>query len=207
MIKNVIFDLGRVMYTYWPRADLEARGFGKEKIEIIMECLFDNPLWLEFDRGTYTVADGVEKACEMFPQYADDIRSAIDSEWLYRVVQIMPESLAFYNELVNDGKNIYILTNFGEDTFARIRERDSFFDDAKGIVVSAHEKLIKPDPAIYHVILSRYGLIPEETLFIDDSVANIDAARALGIHGIVFTDINDCRAQWEKLYKREDYQS
>ena len=197
MIKNVIFDLGRVMYTYWPRLDLEERGFSKEDTDIIMEHLFDNPLWLEFDRGTYTVAEGIEKACEMFPKHADIIRSAIDEDWIYRIVQVMPESLEFYDEVLNSAKNIYILTNFAEDTFAKVRERDSFFNDAKGIVVSAHEKLIKPDPAIYDVILSRYGLKAEETLFIDDSVANIESAREVGLHGIVFTDIKDCREQWK----------
>ena len=63
-----------------------------------------------------------------------------------------------------------------------------FFKHLDGIVVSGDEKLIKPDPAIYNVLLNRYNIKAEESLFIDDNGDNIEAARKLGFHTIHLTD-------------------
>ena len=201
MIKNVIFDLGRVIYNYWPRADILELGFSEAQADLIMERVFDNPLWNELDRGTYTLREGAEKFCVENPELEGMIRRVLDEGWVDRVITIMPDSLEFFYDLKRRGFRVYILTNFPEDEFAHVRKRDAFFNDAEGIVVSAHEKLIKPDPAIYQCILSRYNLVPKETVFIDDKEENIVAAKVEGISGIVFTDLVDCKQQFEQLCK------
>ena len=194
MIKNIVFDLGRVIYTYQPREYLLNLGYDETQADKLMKCIFNNPLWLDIDRGLYSVREGMEKMCADFPAQADDIRRVLDDSWMDRMFDLMPESLDFFYEVKKRGYKIYILSNFGADSFAHIRERDAFFfNEADGIVVSAYEKYIKPEPEIYYCLLNRYALIPEETLFIDDNYDNITAAKALGIHGIVFTDITDCR--------------
>jgi len=203
MIKNVIFDLGRVIYSYWPYDDMISLGFSETQATNINKNVFENSLWVEqLDRGIYTVREGMENFCEKFPDLAEDIRKiTVDGleVWWDRLMTIMPESLEFYYDVKRRGFGVYILTNFAEDSFAHMRNRDSFFNEADGIVVSAHEKLIKPEAAIYQCILNRYNLVPEETIFIDDSAANIAAAKAQGIHGIVFTNIEDCKKQFERL--------
>jgi len=200
MIKNVIFDLGRVMYRYWPREDLINLGYSEARADRLMEIVFDNPLWIEFDRGTYTMSAGVEKICADYPDDAADIRHIFSDGWADRVEVLMPESVNFFREVREGGYKTYVLSNFPEDGFEYIRKRDAFFfDQMDGIVVSGYEKLIKPDPAIYHLILGRYNLIPQETVFIDDMEKNINAARDLGIHGILFKNIEDCKARFKTL--------
>ena len=62
----------------------------------------------------------------------------------------------------------------------------TFLDYVDGGILSYRENLIKPDPAIYQLLMERYDLNPEESIFIDDTPQNVEAARKLGIHGIEF---------------------
>ena len=83
---------------------------------------------------------------------------------------------------------LYAITNFSGEKFVECQERFAFLANSfRDIVVSAHERLIKPDPAIYRLCLERNGLAPRDCIFIDDSPHNIAAADALGIDGILFT--------------------
>lgn len=200
MIKNVVFDLGRVIYRFWPREDIINLGYDNTKADQLMACMFDSPLWLDIDRGLFTIQEGIEKLCAASPEQAADIRKIMDAGWADRVETLMPESVAFFFDVKNRGYKIYILSNWSWDGFDYIRARDShIFDEVDGIIVSGFEKTIKPEPEIYHRLLNRYSLIPEETLFIDDNQNNIAAAKALGIHGIVFVDIEDCKRQFEHI--------
>ena len=199
MVKNVVFDLGRVIYTFWPREDLINLGYNDQQADRLMACVFDGPLWRELDRGTFTYPALVQKLSADFPDMAEDFRRILDDKWPDRVINIMPDSLDFFYEVKRRGFGVYILTNFPEDGFAYCRARDAFFDDADGIIVSAHEKLIKPDPAIFKCLLDRYKLVPGETLFIDDMSYNVAAAKALGMYGIQFTGLKDCKRQFEEI--------
>ena len=83
---------------------------------------------------------------------------------------------------------LYGLTNWSAETFPIGKRRFDFFSWFEGIVVSGEEKLIKPDPRIFELLLKRYGLIASRAVFIDDNPRNAAAASAVGIHGIHFTD-------------------
>ena len=82
---------------------------------------------------------------------------------------------------------VYGLTNWSAETLPIAMRRYDFFDDLDGIVVSGQEKLIKPDPALYEILLDRFDLKAEETLFIDDNAANIETAQQMGFHTMHFT--------------------
>ena len=199
MIRNVVFDLGRVIYTYQPREDLLQLGFDEERADLFMARVYDSPIWLEGDRGTYMIHELVEKLSADFPDMAEDFCHVLDDEWHNRVINIMPESLEFFYDVKQRGFDIYILSNFPEPYFSRCRARDAFFDETKGIVVSAHEKLIKPDPAIFRCLLERYGLEPKESLFIDDVALNTATAKTLGIRAIQFKGIEDCKRKFMEI--------
>ena len=200
MIKNVIFDLGNVVYNYQPLDDLIKSGYSKEKAVYLLNSIFGNPLWKELDRGQYTVMEGADKFCEMYPDIADDIRKILTFEWLDKLMYIMQSTVEFVYDVKRRGYKIYVLSNFGLDSFDFIQKRDTaFFNEFDGIVVSSHEKLIKPDPRIYKRLLERYTLIPEECFFIDDTPENIEAAKMLGMNGTVFTNIEDCTKEFDTL--------
>jgi len=200
MIKNVIFDLGRVMYTYWPREDLLNLGFEDVKTDQLMGCIFNNPIWREIDKGLCSFKEGIDKMCVASPMHAQDIRRVLDDNWIDRVVNLMPASVEFFKEVKQMGYKTYVISDMGADVFAHLRRRDAFFfDQMDGILISAHEKLLKPDPAIFECLLNRYELVPEETVFIDDLPGNIAAAKGLGLSGIVFVDVEGCRREFELL--------
>ena len=200
MIKNVIFDLGNVVYDYQPLKVLMKSGYSKEKAVHLLKCVFAGPLWIELDRGKYTVMEGAEILCKQFPELSEDIRGILNFEWLDRLLVMMQPTVDFFHDLKRRGFKTYVLSNFGEDSFDYIQKRDAaFFEEFDGIVVSSREKLVKPDPAIFNLLLDRYSLIPEEIVFIDDTHENIDTAKSLGIHGIVFTGIEECIQEFESI--------
>ena len=86
------------------------------------------------------------------------------------------------------GKGLYVLSNYGLEPFARTEKRfPEIFGQMDGMVISSREKVSKPDPAIYRLLLSRYGLQARDCAFIDDRADNVAAAEALGIAGILYT--------------------
>ena len=202
MIKNVIFDLGNVVYDYQPLNELLKMGYSKEKAISLLKSIFAGPVWREMDRGQFTVMEGVEKLCEQFPEIADDIRRILTFEWLDNLMVVMQPTIDFFHEVKKQGYKTFVLSNFGLDSFEFMRKRDAeFFDEMDGIVVSSLEKLVKPDPAIFNRLLERYSLVPQESVFIDDTKENIEAAESLGIYGILFTGIEECKNRFESIIK------
>jgi len=201
MIKNVVFDLGRVMYTFFPMEDLQGLGLPESSIARIMDRVYNNPTWRDADRGITTVAAHLAQIRADYPDMAEDMQTVFGDGWIDRLIKIMPDSLDFFNDVKKRGFGIYVITDFAADTFAHCRARDAFFNEADGIVVSAHEKLLKPDPAIFKCLLDRYKLTAEECVFIDDLEPNITAAKSVGMHGIQFTGAEACRKDFEELIK------
>jgi 2-haloacid dehalogenase len=96
-------------------------------------------------------------------------------------------SVAHLERFVAEVRDVTLLTNFAADTFEQAREIFPFLKKARGVTVSAHVRLIKPDAAIYDTHTKTFGLDPKATLFIDDSLPNVEAARAYGWNVIRYT--------------------
>jgi 2-haloacid dehalogenase len=107
--------------------------------------------------------------------------------------------LRILRELKEAGHPLYGLTNWSHETFPFARERFDFLTLFDGIVVSGEEGMIKPDPKLYQTLLERYDIDPSRAVFIDDNKANVDAAEALGIHGIHFHTPQQLRAELVEL--------
>src|SRR5690606_29115418 len=95
------------------------------------------------------------------------------------------ENVRVLRELLDSSQHrVFALTNWSRETFPIAKSLFPFFNEFEGAVVSGEEGLIKPDPEIYKLLLRKYNLIPENSVFIDDRLENVEAARALNIHGI-----------------------
>ena len=141
----------------------------------------------------------VEKHKELEPE----IRQFFDEEWM-ELYAPFEDTLAFYNEVFESGYDIYILTNFSKDGYEVISNKFDFFKKAKGSVVSSHIKMVKPSPEIYKYLLEKYNLNSDECIFIDDSVANIKTANELGIHGIVYTNCEKLRKDFDEIVNSQE---
>jgi 2-haloacid dehalogenase len=91
------------------------------------------------------------------------------------------------------------LSNFSAELFALSRDRYDFWDAFEGIVLSGEERVNKPDPRIYEILFERYAITPQKAVFLDDSLPNVEASRALGMRAIHFTDAVAARPQLREM--------
>jgi 2-haloacid dehalogenase len=196
-IKNIVFDFGGVLVDWNPR-HLYRNYFKDEKeMEYFLANICTNEWNAEHDRGR-SFDEGVRILTEKFPQYAELIRLYRD-KWDVMLKGALPESVELLRQLKSEGYKLYGLTNWSAETFPVAWARFDFFRWFDGIVVSGEEKLIKPDPAIFELLLSRYGLKAEETVFIDDGPANVETAQHLGFKAIHFDNIGNVTRQLREI--------
>jgi 2-haloacid dehalogenase len=178
--KIVVFDIGQVLIEWDPRHLYRDLFDGYEDL---MEDFLDNvcsPAWnQEQDRGR-SWADAVAQLTAEHPDCAELIRS-YDELWEQMVPGPIPGTPEILAELKARGVPVYAITNFSADKFALSQKRFDFLNGFDGIVVSGIEKVIKPDPKIYQILLDRYGLDAADCLFIDDNPDNVESARAVGM--------------------------
>jgi 2-haloacid dehalogenase len=178
-ITTVVFDIGNVLIEWDPR-HLYRRIFATpDEIEHFLANVCTSAWNLEIDRGK-SFAASVEELVASFPEHEAAIR-AFDERWSEMVPGLVPGTLALMERLEERRVPLYSITNFSAEKFAEARLRFPFFDRFRGVIVSAHERLLKPDRAIFDLLLSRYGLKAEECLFVDDIARNVAGARAVGM--------------------------
>jgi len=190
-VAAVVFDVGNVLVA-WER-DLPFRELIPDPAERAWFMAEVIPLaWHgEHDAGR-DAEEMIAERSQRFPDHAPLIRA-----WLTRfndtIPGPVPGSVDLVEELHAAGVPLYAITNFGADTWAGFAPTFPLFSRFRDIVVSGVEKLAKPDPAIYALAEARFGLPPQAMLFIDDSLPNIEAARARGWHGHHFHDVSALR--------------
>lgn len=178
-IKNIIFDFGGVLMDWNPRYYFKAYFNDNEKMEYFLENIAQDEWNVEQDRGR-SLAEGTEIQVKKFPEWEKEIRAFYDN-WTVMLKSDIPENVEVLRKLKNTDYHLFGLTNWSEETFPYALENYDFFQIFEGkIVVSGTEKLIKPDPKIWHVLLERYNIKAEESVFIDDNTKNIEMAKSLG---------------------------
>lgn len=197
MIKNIIFDFGAVLLDWNPHYLYDPYFGDVEKAEWFLTNICTYPWNAQHDAGKL-VAEGTAELVAQYPEWEKEIRMYYDEfeKMLSGQIADMEE---YIKELKGRGFRIYGLSNWSVETFAMIRPKYPILDLMEDMVISGKEKVMKPDAKIYQIALSRFGIKPEESVFIDDNVNNIIGCEAAGIHGIVFKDAGQLRSDLEKL--------
>ncbi len=184
-IRHIVFDIGRVLIHYDPHIPFSRIIPDDDERQWFFENVCTHDWNIEQDRGrSWHEAEAL--LIDSFPERAEQIR-AFRQNWHEMVSHAYEGSVEVMESLIDQGRDVTMLTNFADDTFAEAQERFSFLNRPRGVTVSARVGLIKPDPAIYLLHTASFGLEPQHTLFIDDVPANIEAARASGWQGVLFT--------------------
>ena len=187
-LKNIIFDFGGVLIDWNPVYLYQKVFETEEEIKYFLEniCRYD---WnLLQDQGR-PLAEGTRLLQEKFPEYAEEI-ALYYGRWGEMLGGTYDENTKLIRPLKEKYK-VYGLTNWSAETLPVAMKLYDFFQDMEGIVVSGEEKIVKPDKRLYEILLERYALRAEESLFIDDNAANIETARELGFHVVHLTgDLN-----------------
>jgi putative hydrolase of the HAD superfamily len=188
---NVVFDLGAVLLSWEPvalvQANFERHAPTAEAAHALAMQMFHHEDWLGFDRGTHTLDDAVGRMALRLSLPSDrlsDVLSPIGER--LEPIAVTVDLLASLRARRDAGEDLrlYYLSNM-PSPYARVLEyRHAFFKWFDGGIFSGDVQIIKPQREIYELLASRYGLAGSETVFIDDSLANVVAARELGWHAI-----------------------
>lgn len=183
--QSIIFDLGAVLVDWNPRYLYNKVFATPEETEHFLEhvCTSD---WNEEQDAGRSLAEGTELLVQQHPAFEAQIR-AFYGRWKEMLGGPIEETVILLEQLKASGRyKLYALTNWSNETFPiALMEYDwlQWFD---GIVVSGKEKLRKPYPDFYQLLLDRYAIDKNNTIFIDDNIRNVKAAEEMGIETIHF---------------------
>ena len=198
MIRTVIFDIGNVLVRFDYMTFIRNLLKDENAVEHVNNAIWFTGYWNELDRGQDTDLM-LKKMIEKEPEYEDQIRLTFDR--VGECIFMEDYAIPWIDELKEKGYQVLYLSNYSEHTMEVNPEALKFLPHMDGGVFSCYEKLIKPDPALFKVILERYGLKPEECVFIDDNLPNVEAARNLGINAIHFEKYSQAKDELENLLK------
>jgi len=185
-VKKFLFDLGNVFFDWNPKKIFKSIFNDDEKMNFFLNHISFPLLDTRCDAGI-TIEVAVQDAVKKFPEFEKEIKlyypnhSKMVSGFFQKTVDV------FY-KIKELNYPCYVLSNWSAETYEGMEEQYPFLKDFDGKIISGRDFLIKPDPAIYELAISRFDLIPEETLFIDDRLENIEAAINLNFQTIHLTD-------------------
>jgi 2-haloacid dehalogenase len=190
--RTVVFDIGGVLLDWDPRNLYRTVFSDPNEMEWFLSEVCA-PAWNLAQDGGRSWSDAETEAIARHPGFAEQIR-------LYRKRwhEMIPGPIGGTVDLLHDlhaaGVPLYAITNFASDTFAEARERFQFLKLFRGVVVSGAERLLKPDPRLYHRLTEIYGVNLADAVFIDDNPENCKASRSCGMRAIRFVDPEQVRA-------------
>jgi 2-haloacid dehalogenase len=197
-ITTVVFDLGGVLIDWDPRY-LYRKLMAADEIEGFLSEIGFREWNFAQDAGGRSWDEAVEELAAQHPQRRSLI-AAFPDRFPETLGGPIEGTVALLDELHRAGRTRLIgLTNWSSETFPHAREIFGFLDWFEGIVVSGDERVAKPDPALFRILLDRYALVPHETVFIDDSPTNVAAAQTLGLVGLRFVEPEQLRADLSRL--------
>lgn len=180
-IEAVIFDLGGVLIDWNPEYLYRKIFSSEQEIKSFLTSVCTSE-WNEEQDAGRSLEEGTALLLDAYPDYEKEIRSYYD-RWEEMIGGVIEGTLDILRKLKQkDHLALYALTNWSAETIPIAMNKYEFFQWFDGIVVSGVEKMRKPFPEFYHLILNRYHLSAETTLFIDDNLRNIEGARAIGMH-------------------------
>jgi 2-haloacid dehalogenase len=189
----VLFDLGGVLVDWNPRY-LYAAHFNGDRAR--MEHFLAHvcaPEWNHAMDAGKPFADAVAERQALFPEHAELI-ALWKNGWTQMLGDALHATVDLLAALRDRGHRLVALTNWSAETFPVARERFAFLQWFEDIVVSGEVRLAKPDPRIFRLAVERNRLDPSRTLFIDDSMVNVEAARTTGLHAVHFRGAEALRA-------------
>ena len=194
----VVFDLGGVLLQWNPRFLYRKLFDGDEAAMEHFLGTVCSQEWNERQDAGRSFADAVAELVPMHAHQAELIE-AFGKRFGEMIPGAIDDTVDILADLKRRNVPLYALSNWSAETFPPVRTRFAFLEWFDGIVISGEEGVIKPDPRIFQILLERYRIVPEETVFIDDNPRNPAAAASLGIHGIHFQSPELLRSELRAL--------
>lgn len=197
MIKNVVLDIGGVLVDFHTTDYYTNRGYSLETAKSLRAVTMDSPYWEHNDIGIMPYDWILEKMKSLSPSLAPAIEESLSVQ--KGIVTHRKESKDWIETLRGMGFRVLVLSNFSESALRDCPEAMDFLGENLGGrgkigdygvitegIISCKVHMIKPYPSIYATLLTRYGLLPQETVFVDDTQKNLTAAEVFGIRTVFF---------------------
>ncbi|MDB5193907.1 MAG: family hydrolase [Segetibacter sp.] len=186
MYTTIIFDLGGVLIDWNPKYLYRTMFENEQEIDDFLDKVC-TPEWNEEQDAGRTLEEGTNMLVKKYPEYEDKIKSFY-GRWEEMLGGAIEGTVEIFRKLKESNKfKIYALTNWSAETFPIAQQRYDFLSWFDGVVVSGTEKMRKPTPKFYQLLLDRYNVNAADAIFIDDNLRNVEAARKMGIETIQFT--------------------
>jgi HAD superfamily hydrolase (TIGR01509 family) len=192
-VRNAIFDVGQVLLEWNPSAVIARLHTDPATQAVIRRQMFEHADWHEFDRGGMSYDAAIEHFAKSTGLGVERTRELIHAT--RESLTPIPGTIRLVEDLARAGVHLYLLSNMPASTFDYLVQQHHFFSYFKYLVISGQILLVKPDPAIYRHLVEKTGIVPAESVFIDDLPQNVAAARACGFQGIQFRDPESCRQE------------
>lgn len=196
MIKNIVFDFGGVLIDWNPRYLYKNLFDTIEEMEYFLENICTNS-WNEQQDAGRSIIEATTSLQNEFPEYEKMIQHYYDN-WEKMLNGGIEENVRLLALLKNNYK-LLGLTNWSSETYPIAQRKFPFLQEFEGILVSGEEKMKKPDKEIFNLLLSRYQIKANESLFIDDSIKNIQVAKEIGFQTIHYTTITNLEDELKTL--------
>ena len=192
-----LWDLGNVVVRWEPETILTNFNCTAAETDFLRRELLGHDDWLRLDQGLITEQQFAERICAISSMSMAKVLGCFD---VVRASLIdIPESVKLIRQMHDAQIPMYVLSNMSQENADMLKQRE-YFQCFDGVMISAEEKLIKPDPALFERVLNKYALNAGDLYFIDDSQPNIDTARSLGFKARQFHRSSDCYRQIRKEF-------
>ncbi len=201
MIANIVFDIGMVLADFcWYSYMTDELGFSEERARLFGEKIVLTEFWHQLDLGLKPEAEVIAEMKAQVPEFREEAELFFGN--IIHIVRNYDYSRKWIESLKARGYRVYLLSNYPRGTFTLHHKKVfDFVDVTDGRVISGFERLTKPDRRIYELLCDRYGLKPDECVFIDDQEKNIEAAEKFGMKGIVFKSYEQANGELEEILR------
>jgi putative hydrolase of the HAD superfamily len=190
---NLVFDLGGVVFTWNPEELIHELFHDRNARQRVREDIFQHADWAELDRGTLDREEAIQRAIRRTELPAADVAALMHR--IPSLLVLIPETLNLLRYIKEKTTHkLFALSNMHVASIRHIEQSYDFWDLFDGRAISCLINMVKPEAEIYQYLLKRYQLQSSETLFIDDTQCNLDAAATVGIRTLLFQDPNQCES-------------
>ena len=193
-----LFDLGGVFFDWNPEYFYKDIFKSNNELNYFLRNVCNNEWNIKQDAGR-PIAKAIDELVYKFPKYQNEIKLYY-SNHRNMIGSVFKDSIEVLEALKEKNIYCYALSNWSAETWIGMLDDYPFLKKFDGIVISGQEKVMKPDEEIYQIAIDRYELIPNESIFIDDNLDNIKAAKNLGFITIHLIDAFQIKKEINKLF-------
>ena len=197
MITTIIFDIGNLLADFTWKEHYASFGYDDAMVKRIARATVMNPAWNDNDRGVMKLEDIIQAFVDSDPEIEQDIRRVLEN--VKTMVRRNDYAIPWIQDLKSKGYRTLYLSNFSEKAETECAYALDFIPYLDGGILSYQEKVTKPMPEIYELLIDRYKLIPDECVFLEDTMANLVGAEKFGIHTIHFQNQAQAIEELRKL--------